>query len=359
MDPNDNNTPQNQPQPPHPEQPQPIQPTTPPPPSSEQPTPPTDQQVNDTPRGPQDVGQIIGGAFRTLFRAPAATFGIAALGYLILIGVGAVSMLLLALSVIAPILLAVVAPVAVIAFLVASTVDYGLVLSAQRQVLAGEKFSIDITFREVFRQIWPLIGAFFLSMLIMWGALFVAALLSVGVGALAAPLAVVTGLVGIILMVYLNVKLSLAIPAVLFEGLSPSDAIKRSWELTKSHFWRTLGILLLGGLIATGVALVLMLIGVFTGLLAILFTIAVVVTVTPLVAGVVSRLYGDLASRHNEQFAYIKPQHRGSGVLGIVAVAIVAVLALGGGVLGAITGVTPHDTFREDGPGWNRVNREI
>jgi len=67
------------------------------------------------------------------------------------------------------------------------------------------------------------------------------------------PVAVLVGVLGgigaVVFEILLVVRLSLTLPAVVLERISPVDAIKRSWRLTNGSFWRLLGILLLTAII--------------------------------------------------------------------------------------------------------------
>ncbi|MGB6456769.1 MAG: glycerophosphoryl diester phosphodiesterase membrane domain-containing protein [Streptosporangiaceae bacterium] len=71
------------------------------------------------------------------------------------------------------------------------------------------------------------------------------------------PVAVAIGVLGgigtIVVEVLLVIRLSLTLPAVVLERISPTAAIRRSWQLTHGSFWRLFGILLLTGLVV-GVA---------------------------------------------------------------------------------------------------------
>jgi len=64
-----------------------------------------------------------------------------------------------------------------------------------------------------------------------------------------APVAILLGILGgigtAVVEVLLWVRLSLTMPAVVLERISPVGAIKRSWRLTRGSFWRLFGILLL------------------------------------------------------------------------------------------------------------------
>jgi len=51
--------------------------------------------------------------------------------------------------------------------------------------------------------------------------------------------------------IWLFVRWGVAIPALLAEGIGPIRALDRSWTLTRGHFWRLLGILVLMYLLTT------------------------------------------------------------------------------------------------------------
>ncbi len=76
-----------------------------------------------------------------------------------------------------------------------------------------------------------------------------------------APAAVAVGVLGgiacFVLEVLLVIRLSLTLPAVVLERLSPPVAIKRSWQLSRGSFWRLFGILALTGIIVIVAASVL------------------------------------------------------------------------------------------------------
>ena len=64
-------------------------------------------------------------------------------------------------------------------------------------------------------------------------------------GPVAVIIAVVGGIASVVFEILLAVRLSLALPALMLERISPWNAIKRSWELSRGSFWRLFGILLL------------------------------------------------------------------------------------------------------------------
>lgn len=134
------------------------------------------------------------------------------------------------------------------------------------QVLASGLFIVLVAaaalgYRLDARQTWenlrprllPLIG---LTLLLGLGlAVAVAALLAVLVvptltlGAPAVIPSILVVLVGAGLLVFVYVRLAVASPALVIEGLGPIAAIRRSWRLVRGSWWRVLGILLLSALI--------------------------------------------------------------------------------------------------------------
>src|SRR5580704_1100703 len=67
------------------------------------------------------------------------------------------------------------------------------------------------------------------------------------------PVAVLLGVVGgigaVVFEVLLVIRLSLTLPAVVLERISPGAAIRRSWQLSHGSFWRLFGILVLTAII--------------------------------------------------------------------------------------------------------------
>jgi hypothetical protein len=113
--------------------------------------------------------------------------------------------------------------------------------------------------------------------------------------------------------VWIGVKLSMVFPAVVFERKGPFGAIGRSWTLTRGHWWRTFGTLLVVFLITFVMQIVFG--GIVGGLLgtsdtvgeltvAIILTLVNLITLAltyPLWSAVTSVVYYDLRVR-NEGF---------------------------------------------------------
>jgi Membrane domain of glycerophosphoryl diester phosphodiesterase len=64
-------------------------------------------------------------------------------------------------------------------------------------------------------------------------------------GPVAVLIAVLGGIASLVLELFLFVRLTLTLPALVLERIPPLAAIKRSFELSRGSFWRLLGILLL------------------------------------------------------------------------------------------------------------------
>ena len=69
----------------------------------------------------------------------------------------------------------------------------------------------------------------------------------------AAPVAIIVGVVGglgtVVFEVLVVTRLSLTLPAVVLERVSPRMAIRRSWQLSQGSFWRLFGILWLTAIV--------------------------------------------------------------------------------------------------------------
>jgi hypothetical protein len=81
------------------------------------------------------------------------------------------------------------------------------------------------------------------------GLVAVVVVLLVAGGQWAIAPAVILGVAGIVVLVYVYVRLSVASPALVIEGLGPIASIRRSWRLVRGSWWRVLGILLLSAII--------------------------------------------------------------------------------------------------------------
>jgi hypothetical protein len=114
--------------------------------------------------------------------------------------------------------------------------------------VAGDELEAGGIVRRVFDRALEVIGAFVLTVLVALVPVAIIGLagatLALVVGAEAGLAAVVfTLLVLIVPAMYAVVRLVLAVPVVVREGLGPVNALKRSWELVGGNWWWVFGVL--------------------------------------------------------------------------------------------------------------------
>ncbi len=122
----------------------------------------------------------------------------------------------------------------------------------------GDRLGFGALWKRAAKRIWPLIG----WTLIVGAALVVAFALLFGVVLLAAtvdssPFGILIGVVGalvlglglLVLGFWVGVKLALVPSIIVLEHAGIRTAVARSWRLTNGAYWRTLGVLLLVGVI--------------------------------------------------------------------------------------------------------------
>ena len=234
------------------------------------------------PLHPLSFGTIIGSSFRVMRRNPGPTFGLAVLlyGVVTIVYVGLVALLLgnlfsrlstasyddtndiasggiglIALSTLVPTSLA----------LIATAVLQGIISLEVSRATLGEKLKL----RGLWRLAKGRIGVMVLWALLLGGALVIFVLLSslvtglifaggasstVGTDATGAIigallLTLLLGLVFGAVGAWLGIKTSLVPSIVMLERLGLFASIRRSWQLTRGSFWRTLGVQLLIGVI--------------------------------------------------------------------------------------------------------------
>ena len=130
-----------------------------------------------------------------------------------------------------------------------------MLIAVLSQAVLGRKMSIGEAWAAVRHRI---LGLFGLSMLValLLGVVIVAGLLPLVIGAIAeAPgaLLLVLGLfvpASWVVALYFGVYWSLAAPTYVLERVPVTAALRRSFQLVRTQWWRVFAILLLGGLIA-------------------------------------------------------------------------------------------------------------
>jgi hypothetical protein len=234
---------------------------------------------------PLAVGEILGGAFTSIRRNPSAILGISVL-LMTIYAVVSVAVLYfgvrdLAGSIALPAagqtltpqqtdhllgqifgaLVPLLAATYVLAFII-EIVLTGLLTSVIGHGVLGRKVSFAEAFRVGLPRLPAVLGATLLTTGILLGPWFVTGVLTVALvlahvvgGAIA--VGVIGGLASIVLLLWFEVKLSLAVPCVVLEGQGPASAISRSWRLVRGSYWRLFGIFLLTGLIVFGASIAL------------------------------------------------------------------------------------------------------
>ncbi len=244
--------------------------------------PPTDQPPWAAPRPgivplrPLSLGEIFDGSFRAIRTNPATMLGVSA----VVVAITAALSLLpqawalqgvvtsTALNETSPDLGAAVGDLAdvigtsaisgVISFLSLTVLSALLTVAVSGAVL-GRRTSVSGLWQRTRGRLLRVIGLALLSGLLT--ALAAGTVLAVGLGGAylagsgtpAAVVAVLAVALSLVVLVLLYVRWSMAAPALLLEEIGIWRALRRSWRVTRSSFWRVLGILLLTAVIA-GVA---------------------------------------------------------------------------------------------------------
>ncbi len=245
----------------------------PPPPYGQQPgwTPPPKPGL--VPLRPLGFGTLIGAPFQVLRRNPKVTVGAALLiqgvpqAVVSLLIVGGVTLLfsrvdnasaadqgaLQAGAVGWAILLGF---VSLVVSAVSTSLLQGIVVNEVARETLGEKLTLGSLWRLSKSRIGALIGWTLLLSVALgvgFGVLaFIAALLFAAGGAMigvGVAYSVLAGLGGVVVAVWLATKLALVPSIIVLERLGIGPSMRRSWRLTTGYFWKTLGVILLIGLI--------------------------------------------------------------------------------------------------------------
>jgi hypothetical protein len=153
---------------------------------------------------------------------------------------------------------AAVGAVTILFYFLTSTILTGILTLAIGQGVLGRKETLGSAWRATRSRFWALVGVLFLKGLFLGGGFVVVAALlalivvacAVGhVVALGVVIAVFGGIAAIATAIIIDVRWTLAVPAVMLEGASPMKGLGRSWRLVRRGAWRVFGIGLLTSLI--------------------------------------------------------------------------------------------------------------
>lgn len=125
----------------------------------------------------------------------------------------------------------------------------GVVVSEVAHAVVAEKLPLRGLWRRVRPVVGRLLGYAFLLMLAVLLVVAIVAGILIGLGAAALPLAILGGVLtffaAIPLTLWLNTKLLLVPAVIILEHAGIRQAIARSWRLTRTRFWPTLGVLVI------------------------------------------------------------------------------------------------------------------
>ena len=235
------------------------------------------------PLRPLGVGDILSGAFTLIRRNPVATLGLAAIiqtcygiasAFLSFQELSATHQLSVSLSG-APTdtqaahalgqFAASFAPYAAIQFaliFVFQTVLTGMLTGALGHGLLGHKVTIGDAWRIARVPVVILVSLLVpLIAIAIWVPVVIIVVVSAvaNLAVLTVVLAVVGFLAALVLTIWISIRLTLAVPAVVLEGAGPVDALKRSWQLVQGSWWRVFGVTLLAGIVVAFIGFILQL----------------------------------------------------------------------------------------------------
>jgi hypothetical protein len=244
------------------------------------------------PLRPLTLGEMLDGAFQAIRTNPRTMLGISAL---VLVGVNLIGLLpqlyllvqlrdFAALGEEAPDdVAAALRPllqgiggltVSLVIKLIAATVLTALLVVAVSEAVLGRRMAPRALWARVRPRVFAVLGLSLLSVLIPILVALVAGALVAGLAwglylsgaassGTAAGVGVAAGILPVIcLALYVSIRLTLAAPAMLLEGVGITDGLRRSWRLVRGSWWRVFGIVLVTSLIT----------GIGTGILGLPFT---------------------------------------------------------------------------------------
>ncbi|MET8557215.1 glycerophosphoryl diester phosphodiesterase membrane domain-containing protein [Streptomyces sp. NPDC004959] len=133
-----------------------------------------------------------------------------------------------------------------------STLAVGMLTSVASHAVLGRPLSLKGAWREARPRFWKLLGLTVLMSLVLAAAVLVCLAPGLLVNAAGGGdgLTILGAVAGMVLVVWLYIRLVFSTAALMLERQGIVDAMRRSAKLVDGAWWRTFGILLLTGLIA-------------------------------------------------------------------------------------------------------------
>lgn len=118
----------------------------------------------------------------------------------------------------------------------------------------GDELATQGIVRRVLERAIEAVGSFVLTMLILAIAPISVAIVALLAGLVAGPEGGIAAMLFMTLLLagpvlYVFVRLSLAVPAVVQEGLPPVDALRRSWDLVGGAWWWVFGVMAVASIV--------------------------------------------------------------------------------------------------------------
>jgi len=136
----------------------------------------------------------------------------------------------------------------------------GMLTGALGHGLLGHKITITEAWRLA--RVPSVLGVTLLVSLILIGIFVPITVIVIGLaaahaGGAAIGFGIIGGIATFVVAVWILIRLTLAVPAVVLEGTGPVEALRRSWQLVQGSWWRVFGITLLAGIVVAFIGFIL------------------------------------------------------------------------------------------------------
>jgi hypothetical protein len=140
-----------------------------------------------------------------------------------------------------------------VVLVVAGLIASGALTVAANAMFRGQPISASQAVRVALRRFGALLGAELLYMVVVYGILLVGFVLGsvlIVVGGVSAFLGLVVIVGAVAALMFVSIRLSLLVQAIVLESRGPVDAFGRSWRLAAGSGWRILGYTVVMGLLS-------------------------------------------------------------------------------------------------------------